>query len=43
MRAKIGLVGDAGLILDAVLAELGKTEKKNRDAGAVTAEVEEDP
>ena len=31
--ATIGLIGDAGLTLDALLAELGKTEKKPRDAG----------
>ncbi len=37
--ATIGLVGDAGLTLDAMLAELKKTVTANRDAGAVTAEI----
>ncbi len=37
--ATIGLVGDAGLVLDAMLAELKKTVASNRDAGAVTAEI----
>jgi thiamine pyrophosphate-dependent acetolactate synthase large subunit-like protein len=38
VRATIGLVGDAGLTLDALLGELGKTIKANRDASAVIAE-----
>jgi len=39
IAAKIGLIGDAGLVLDAMLAELGKTVKANRDATAVNAEI----
>ncbi len=39
IRAEIGLIGDAGLTLDAVLAELGKTVTANRDATAVSAEI----
>ncbi len=38
-RAAIGLVGDAGLVLDALLAELDKTEKSPRDATAITEEI----
>ena len=38
--ATIGLVGDAGLTLDAMLAELKKTVTANRDASALTAEIE---
>jgi len=38
--AAIGLVGDAGLVLDAMLAELKKTVTSKRDASAVTAEIE---
>jgi thiamine pyrophosphate-dependent acetolactate synthase large subunit-like protein len=38
VRAEIGLVGDAGLVLDAVLAELKKTVKSDRDPAAVVAE-----
>jgi acetolactate synthase-1/2/3 large subunit len=37
--ATIGLVGDAGLVLDAMLAELRKTITGNRDAAAVTGEI----
>jgi len=37
--AAIGLVGDAGLVLDAMLAELKKTVTSKRDASAVTAEI----
>jgi len=37
VEAKIGLVGDAGLVLDALLEEIGKTVKANRDATAVSA------
>ncbi len=39
VKADIGLIGDAGLVLDALLAEIGKTQKSNRDASAVTAEI----
>jgi acetolactate synthase-1/2/3 large subunit len=39
VRIDIGMVGDAGLVLDALLAELGKTVTSNRDASAVTAEI----
>jgi acetolactate synthase-1/2/3 large subunit len=38
VRAAVGLVGDAGLVLDALLEELGKTVKTNRDPSAVVAE-----
>ena len=38
-RAQVALVGDAGLVLDALLAELGKSEKSPRDASAVTREI----
>jgi acetolactate synthase-1/2/3 large subunit len=38
VRAEIGLVGDAGLVLDAVLHELKKTVKADRDPSAVIAE-----
>jgi acetolactate synthase-1/2/3 large subunit len=39
VRATIGLVGDAGLTLDAILAEVRKTQKKPRDATKVAAEI----
>ena len=39
VTAKIGLIGDAGLVLEALLAELGKTVKAPRDATAVAAEI----
>jgi acetolactate synthase-1/2/3 large subunit len=39
VKIDIGLVGDAGLTLDALLAELGKTVTSNRDASSVTAEI----
>src|SRR3978361_403247 len=39
VEAKIGLVGDAGLVLDALLEEIGKTVKSDRDATAVAAEI----
>ncbi len=39
VRAQIGLVGDAGLTLDAILAELGQFVKTPRDASAVAAEI----
>ena len=35
VRCAVGLVGDAGLTLDAMLAEAGKTVKSNRDAAPV--------
>ncbi len=37
VAVKIGLVGDAGLTLDALLAEIGKTVTAPRDATAVAA------
>ena len=39
VEAKIGLVGDAGLVLDALLEEINKTVKSDRDATAVAAEI----
>ena len=39
VEAKIGLVGDAGLVLDALLAEIGQTVTANRDATAVAAAI----
>src|ERR1700751_517932 len=39
VECKIGLVGDAGLVLDALLEEIEKTVKSDRDAGAVAAEI----
>src|ERR1700710_3274941 len=39
VEAKIGLVGDAGLVLDALLEEIGKTVTSDRDATAVAAEI----
>ena len=39
VEAKIGLVGDAGLVLDALLEEIGKTVKANRDATAVASAI----
>jgi thiamine pyrophosphate-dependent acetolactate synthase large subunit-like protein len=39
VRVQIGLVGDAGLTLDAILAELGQFVKIPRDASAVAAEI----
>jgi thiamine pyrophosphate-dependent acetolactate synthase large subunit-like protein len=38
VRAEIGLVGDAGLVLDAILAEVRMSVTKNRDASAVVEE-----
>ncbi|MCX7383624.1 MAG: thiamine pyrophosphate-requiring protein [Alphaproteobacteria bacterium] len=35
----VGMIGDAGLVLDAVLAEVRKTVTANRDATAVSAEI----
>ncbi len=39
VAVKVGLVGDAGLVLDALLAELDKTVTAPRDAAAVIAEI----
>ena len=39
VEAKIGLVGDAGLVLDALLEEIGKTVASDRNASAVAAEI----
>jgi thiamine pyrophosphate-dependent acetolactate synthase large subunit-like protein len=39
VRSEIGLVGDAKLVLQALIAELRKSIKANRDATAVTAEI----
>jgi acetolactate synthase-1/2/3 large subunit len=39
VEAKIGLVGDAALVLDALLEEVGKTVKADRDAKAVASEI----
>jgi thiamine pyrophosphate-dependent acetolactate synthase large subunit-like protein len=39
VEAKIGLVGDAKLVLDALLEEIGKTITSDRDASAVAAEI----
>jgi thiamine pyrophosphate-dependent acetolactate synthase large subunit-like protein len=39
VEAKIGLTGDAGLVLDALLDEIGKQGTADRDASAVTAEI----
>src|ERR1700757_2522972 len=39
VEAKIGLVGDAGLVLDALLEEIGKQVTSNRDARGVATEI----
>ena len=39
--ATVGLIGDAGLTLDALLAELGKSVKSPRDASKVASEIAE--
>src|SRR6516162_6673063 len=39
VEAKIGLVGDAALVLDALLEEIEKTVTADRDARAVAAEI----
>ncbi len=39
VEARIGLVGDAGLVLDALLEEIGKTVTADRNASAVTEEI----
>ena len=41
VRAEIGLIGDAGLVLDALLAELDAISPGQRDASAVIAEAAE--
>ncbi len=40
VRAEIGLVGDAGLTMDALLAELEGLVRSPRDAGPVAAEIQ---
>ncbi|MBH5396257.1 thiamine pyrophosphate-requiring protein [Bradyrhizobium sp. CNPSo 4010] len=39
VEAKIGLVGDAGLVLDALLEEIGKTVTADRDVRGIAAEI----
>src|SRR6202030_4199767 len=39
VEAKIGLVGDAGLVLDALLEEIGKKVTSDRNAAAIAAEI----
>src|SRR5579871_6112392 len=39
VEARIGLVGDAGLVLDALLEEIGKQVTSDRSASAVAAEI----
>src|SRR5438067_9699190 len=39
VEAKIGLIGDAGLVLDALLEQICKTVRSDRDSGAVAAEI----
>jgi acetolactate synthase-1/2/3 large subunit len=39
VEAKLGLVGDAGLILEALLEEVGKSVTSDRDRSAVAAEI----
>nr|WP_247776697.1 thiamine pyrophosphate-requiring protein [Bradyrhizobium sp. CW1] len=39
VEATIGLVGDAGLVLDALLAEVGKSVTSDRDARGVAEEI----
>jgi acetolactate synthase-1/2/3 large subunit len=39
VRVQIGLVGDAGLTLDVILAEISRSVKNPRDASAVAAEI----
>ena len=41
IQATVGLIGDAGLTLDALLAELGGTVKAPRDASKVASEIAE--
>ena len=40
VRINVGLVGDAGLTLDALLAEIGKTVTSKRDSSAVATEIQ---
>src|SRR5579871_1136027 len=39
VECKVGLVGDAGLVLDALLEEVGKTVTSDRDRSAVAKEI----
>jgi thiamine pyrophosphate-dependent acetolactate synthase large subunit-like protein len=39
VEAKVGLVGDAGLVLDALLEEVGKSVTSDRDRSAVASEI----
>src|SRR5258707_8322057 len=39
VEARLGLVGDAALVLEALLEEIGKTVTSDRDASAVAAEI----
>ena len=39
VEARVGLIGDAGLVLDALLEEIGKSVPADRDAAAVAAEI----
>jgi len=39
VEAKVGLVGDASLVLDALLEEIGRSVSTDRDASAVAAEI----
>ena len=39
VEAKVGLVGDAGLVLDALLEEVSKSVPSDRDRSAVAAEI----
>jgi acetolactate synthase-1/2/3 large subunit len=39
VEARIGLVGDAGLVLDALLEEIGNSVNADRDASTVAAEI----
>src|SRR3954471_2817383 len=39
VEAKIGLLGDAGLVLDALLEQICKTVRSDRDASAVATEI----
>src|SRR5256885_9063399 len=39
VEAKIGLVGDAGLVLDALLEEINRSVNADRDASTVAAEI----
>ncbi|WP_204271275.1 hypothetical protein, partial [Escherichia coli] len=39
VEAKVGLVGDAGLVLDALLEEIGRTVTADRDSKLVATEI----